>query len=860
MKCRIMCFYILLLALVPILLVADPIFQTQLYQDNDDSFIKFGSSVAIFDEFVVVGAPGQAGEYGQTCIYKRLDQSWHSDFCLSVVSAFYLEPGQFGRFVSISEEYAIVSSLQQGAGRMGVVYIFKHQNGIWDQQAELIKSDPATDDTFSGAVGISGDYAAVGSPALGASHEGAVYIYQNTDSGWVSNVKISSISLIKSHKFGTTVGMFGDYLIIGDPEHGRSREGAVYIYKREDETWNLQASLKGGAVTKGGDFGSAIAITDEYAVVGAKSENDPDVKKNKKVGAVYVYKREGKLWHHQAKLVSSDASMGDNFGSSVSIYGDYIVIGAERNESSTGSAYLYKNIAGLWTEVFKFEAEDGEKQDSFGHAVSIYEEYLVAGAHNKNGGENQSGEVYVYYLNPNTDKTQREVELSIAFASINTSENTTDSDADGISDIDEVSVFGTDPNNADSDNDGLSDKEEIFVYQSDPLSADTDNDGLLDLDEVILYNSDPTLSDSDNDGFSDFDEVTYNKTDPSLIDSDGDGFTDQEEITDINTNPSLADTDGDGITDNEEINIFKTDPYLTDSDGDGFSDGNEVTYYETDPLDQADSPGSPTVSNSYTPAEGQVGTMAFEDQWPLKGDYDFNDAVFNYNVEETKQDGLIKQIVLKLLPVARGAVHDNSLELLINTPISNISFSSITSKGNTVTLNPIADGNKTLFSVIKSIKDAIPPPPGFKMSNTLSGSPKVNGQLYTVTIAFNSPVAPSILGAPPYNSFISRTLANGEVLEVHFPGHFPSKKASRRQFGQFDDDSDVTQDRYYQTEDNLPWAMLIPSVWHHTKERVDLSNGYPDILNWASSRGKKNKTWYKSKRRGKFVFEDVTDI
>jgi LruC domain-containing protein len=125
------------------------------------------------------------------------------------------------------------------------------------------------------------------------------------------------------------------------------------------------------------------------------------------------------------------------------------------------------------------------------------------------------------------------------------------------------------------------------------------------------------------------------------------------------------------------------------------------------------------------------------------------------------------------------------------------------------------------------------------MSNTISGSKKVNGTLFTIFIEFNSPVSPSILGLPPYNSFISRELDNGEKLEVHFPGYFPSKQASKRKFGQFKNDSDSSQDRYYQTDNNLPWAMLIPSLWHHTKERVDLSNGYPDILNWASSKGKK---------------------
>ena len=89
-----------------------------------------------------------------------------------------------------------------------------------------------------------------------------------------------------------------------------------------------------------------------------------------------------------------------------------------------------------------------------------------------------------------------------------------------------------------------------------------------------------------------------------------------------NSDPTLADTDGDGLSDNEELNIYQTDPLVADTDNDGFndgfSDGNEVNYYETDLLDSGSSIGSSAQSTTYTPADCEVGTMAFEDEWPLK--------------------------------------------------------------------------------------------------------------------------------------------------------------------------------------------------------------------------------------------------
>ncbi len=189
-----------------------------------------------------------------------------------------------------------------------------------------------------------------------------------------------------------------------------------------------------------------------------------------------------------------------------------------------------------------------------------------------------------------------------------------DTDGDGIDDVNEVNIYGTDPYDPDTDDDGLNDGEEVFVYLTDPLDDDTDGDLLLDGEEVITYLTDPNLADtdgggvddgeevdrgsdpldpvddfpdSDNDGLHDIDELYYG-TDPYNPDSDFDGLLDGEEVHDWGTDPLDPDTDNDTLLDGEEVNVWGTDPTLFDTDGGGAADAQEVLFDGTDPLDPTD--------------------------------------------------------------------------------------------------------------------------------------------------------------------------------------------------------------------------------------------------------------------------------
>ena len=202
-----------------------------------------------------------------------------------------------------------------------------------------------------------------------------------------------------------------------------------------------------------------------------------------------------------------------------------------------------------------------------------------------------------------------------------------DTDGDGLSDIDEVKIHGTDPTLLDTDGDTISDGDEINVFGTNPLSTDSDSDLMPD-DFEIVNNLDPTNStdaaddididgltnleeynagtkprveDTDSDTLKDGDEVKIHFTNPLEMDTDNDLLNDGYEVK-WGLNPLVvddinADPDGDGLSTIDESYLW-TDPTNPDTDGDGFSDGVEYLN-ETDPLDPNDFPDIP-IDRDYT--------------------------------------------------------------------------------------------------------------------------------------------------------------------------------------------------------------------------------------------------------------------
>ena len=133
-------------------------------------------------------------------------------------------------------------------------------------------------------------------------------------------------------------------------------------------------------------FGYSVSINGDYAIVGVRGDDD----NGSMSGSAYIFKRQGDTWLQQAKLNAEDAASYDYFGWSVSISADYALVGAvgeDANGSSSGAAYIFKRDGMRWLQQAKLTAGDGVAGDTFGASVSIDGDYAIVSA----SGDDHSG-------------------------------------------------------------------------------------------------------------------------------------------------------------------------------------------------------------------------------------------------------------------------------------------------------------------------------------------------------------------------------------------------------------------------------------------------------------------------------------
>jgi hypothetical protein len=269
----------------------------------------------------------------------------------------------------------------------GAAYIFKRSGTSWNQEAKITPTDWGANDRFGYSVSISGDYVIVGAyldNISGNSNQGSAYIFKRSGISWSQEAKIIASDGLADDFFGNSVSISGDYAIIGayrDDIGGNSNQGSAYIFKRSGITWNQEAKLTASDGAENNNFGYSVAIYDTYAIIGSPDDTIESINKQ---GSSYIYHRTGSIWNQEKKIIASDGKSRDNFGISVSIYNTNSVIGAHNaeinNHTSQGAAYIFSKTDTLWGEKIKLTASDGATDDNFGNAVSIYNNYIIIGA------------------------------------------------------------------------------------------------------------------------------------------------------------------------------------------------------------------------------------------------------------------------------------------------------------------------------------------------------------------------------------------------------------------------------------------------------------------------------------------------
>lgn len=312
---------------------------------------------------------------------------------------------RFGGSVSISGDYALVGAFNDDNGAnfgQGSAYVFVRNETGWTEQAKLTASNGASGDNFGISVSISGDYALVGAHVGGNTNQGSAYVFVRTGSTWAEQVELTANDGASGEHFGNSVSISGDYALVGayNDSNGPSNPaiGSAYIFVRSGTSWTQQAKLIASDGVPTDYFGCSVAISGDYAIVGAYLD---DIVATVDQGSAYVFVRSGTSWTQQAKLTANDGATGDLFGQSVAISGNYALVGAYFDDNGAitnqGSAYVFIRSGSTWTQQAKLIANDGAASDAFGVSVALSGDYALVGAISDDVGTNTNqGSAYVF--------------------------------------------------------------------------------------------------------------------------------------------------------------------------------------------------------------------------------------------------------------------------------------------------------------------------------------------------------------------------------------------------------------------------------------------------------------------------------
>jgi hypothetical protein len=254
---------------------------------------------------------------------------------------------------------------------------------------------PAAGDLFGSSIAVCGDWAAIGSYTE-SGYKGRVYVLKKVSGTWAIDDRLDGT--VAGACFGTAVALSSEYLLVGTPGES-SDTGTVSIYELVGGIWTFQKKLTGPAGANG-LFGSAIAIDGAWAIIGA-----PGVASS--TGLAYAYYRDeggpgswGDSGFRELKPEEVDRSTFEYFGWSVSVQGEYAAVGAYGDNGSIGAAYVFfRNASNNWGNAgrptSKLTASDGAANDVFGTSVSIYGDHLGVGAPGNDG-------IYVFTRNVST--------------------------------------------------------------------------------------------------------------------------------------------------------------------------------------------------------------------------------------------------------------------------------------------------------------------------------------------------------------------------------------------------------------------------------------------------------------------------
>lgn len=386
-------------------------FQAKLLGNNTESEDNFGYAVDVDGNFAIVTSPKNRGA-GAAYIYEREGTVWEQKRNRVRIRMIPIDrdgASSFGTSVAINGETAVIGATGGKVGQdvVGAAYVFtRNEPPFWNQHTKLTASDSRGGDQLGYAVALSGSEVIAGAPkhSAGGLGSGAAYIYEQKEDGtWIEAIKLSDGETASEDQFGISVAISGNLAISGAQQDDdvAPNAGAAYIFERSGTLWLQRTKLVADDAKAGDLFGNTVAISGETVVIGAPGADDAGPES----GAAYVFTYLGDEWVQRAKLIGDDTSMFDHFGTAVAVHENTALIGAhgkDEGAEDSGAAYIFVRNGVAWIQQAKLAHRNPVPGDQFGHAVAIYADNALIGAHLSDATGPDSGAAYIFTRNGGT--------------------------------------------------------------------------------------------------------------------------------------------------------------------------------------------------------------------------------------------------------------------------------------------------------------------------------------------------------------------------------------------------------------------------------------------------------------------------
>jgi len=274
----------------------------------------------------------------------------------------------------------------------------------------------------------------------------------------------------------------------------------------------------------------------------------------------------------------------------------------------------------------------------------------------------------------------------------------------------------------------------------------------------------------------------------------------------------------------------------------------DMTTSEFSPVKEITDNGSTEFIENFFPSSG-FGTLAFEDLWPNKGDYDFNDLVIDYQFKILINSGnKVEQVTGTFIIKAFGASYNNGfgfqLTDAINEDLLTASGYSLTENIITLAANGLeGDQSRPTIIVFDNAYKQMQHPGQSLGVNTDPAAPYVTPDTVRVTILFPSNTySYSDLDISNFNPFMFVNKVRG--VEVHLPDYEPTDLINESLLGTEDDKSNPLTGTYFKTENGLPWAINIYQHFDYPIEKAPVNEAYLHFIEWATSAGASYPNWF----------------